>query len=166
MPDPQAHASSYANRRRTDSQDGRSNLAASTRSSVHTDRFAPCEVDRHGYGQRSNATKSVRCPTERPRRATRSGTLRMNVRRTADQFCCANESVALVTACGDWAPCGDGYICKACHESRKPSPQRAHKREQGGVVQFYSYSSSSTSAAISSCSFSGVFLTLSSWSDN
>ena len=95
----------YINERRTCGQDGRSGLSASIHSSFRAERLAPCEVDRHG--QRSNATESVRCPTELPRRATRSGSLRIN-------------------ACGDCAPCGYICICKARRGSRKPRPQRAH----------------------------------------
>ena len=68
--DSQVHASSYPypDERRVDRQDGRSELSASTHSSVHSERLAPCEGDGHEHRQRSTVTQSVRCPTELPRR--------------------------------------------------------------------------------------------------
>ena len=46
-----------------------------------------------------------------------------------------------IHACGDCAPCADGRRKpsireKACRGTRKPHPQRARHREQGGVVHF------------------------------
>ena len=49
--DSQTHASSYPypDERRMDRQDGRSGLSASTHSSVHSERLAPCEGDGHEH---------------------------------------------------------------------------------------------------------------------